>query len=155
MGQMIYSREDLVKFNRELSSGCEEENSNPTLKWDFRFLQLAETIAKWSKDPSTQCGAVIINPRQFVVSVAHKELPLRVLHVVEDALLFANRPLDGCTMYTYPMLPCSNCAAKIIQVGVTRVVSVECRDDDLRERWSLDLSAELFCEAGVEVALID
>jgi deoxycytidylate deaminase len=28
-------------------------------KWDSRFLSLAKYISTWSKDPSTQVGAVI------------------------------------------------------------------------------------------------
>lgn len=28
-------------------------------KWDARFLDLAALVASWSRDPSTQVGAVI------------------------------------------------------------------------------------------------
>ena len=31
-------------------------------KWDQRFMDLANFVAAWSKDPSTQVGAVIANP---------------------------------------------------------------------------------------------
>ena len=34
----------------------------PVQKWDMRFLQLAKLVASWSKDPSTKCGAVIVEP---------------------------------------------------------------------------------------------
>ena len=30
-------------------------------KWDDRFIELANFVASWSKDPSTQVGAVIAN----------------------------------------------------------------------------------------------
>jgi len=29
-------------------------------KWDSRFMDLARLVASWSKDPSTQVGAVIV-----------------------------------------------------------------------------------------------
>ena len=32
-------------------------------KWDLRFVNLAEEVAGWSKDPSTQVGAVAVNDR--------------------------------------------------------------------------------------------
>jgi deoxycytidylate deaminase len=34
---------------------------NVSEKWDRRFLELAEQIAGWSKDPSRGVGAVIVN----------------------------------------------------------------------------------------------
>ena len=33
---------------------------NVSEKWDRRFLELAEQIAGWSKDPSRGVGAVIV-----------------------------------------------------------------------------------------------
>ena len=32
-------------------------------KWDTRFLKLAKEIATWSKDPSTQVGAIAVKDR--------------------------------------------------------------------------------------------
>ena len=31
-------------------------------KWNYRFLELAELVSSWSKDPSTQTGAVVVGP---------------------------------------------------------------------------------------------
>ena len=31
------------------------------LKWNKRYLDMAKLVSSWSKDPSTQCGAVIVN----------------------------------------------------------------------------------------------
>jgi deoxycytidylate deaminase len=31
-------------------------------KWDIRYLELAKHGSSWSKDPSTQTGAVIVRP---------------------------------------------------------------------------------------------
>ena len=37
-------------------------------KWQERYLDLAEEISKWSKDPSTQCGAVAVGDKGQILS---------------------------------------------------------------------------------------
>ena len=45
-------------------------------KWDQRFMDLANFVAAWSKDPSTQVGAVIANPHtKRVVSMGYNGFP--------------------------------------------------------------------------------
>ena len=41
---------------------------NNQQKWDLRFVKLAEEVAKWSKDPSTQVGAIAVNRIGSVVA---------------------------------------------------------------------------------------
>ena len=43
-------------------------------KWDRRFLGLAAHVAEWSKDPSTQVGAVVANGKK-VVSLGFNGFP--------------------------------------------------------------------------------
>lgn len=139
-------------------------------KWDRRFLQLAETIAGWSKDPSTQVGAVIAAPGNRIVSLGFNGLPQfvedhpsilenreekyeRVIHAEINAILFASQDLSMCTIYTWPFPPCSRCAAIIIQSGLTRVVApCVTKRADLQERWQLAIkrSEDMFFQAGVE-----
>ena len=132
-------------------------------KWDYRFLQLAQLVAGWSKDPSTQVGAVIVDDDYRIVSVGYNGFPKKivdnfrlndrkikydiVVHAEANALLFANKPVDGCTIYTWPFEPCPRCAGLIIQAGIKRVVSFQNKNT----RWEEDfkLSRNLFCEAGV------
>ena len=41
----------------------------------------------------------------------------RTIHAEENALLFAGRPVEGCTLYvTHP--PCARCAAMFLEAGV-------------------------------------
>ena len=48
-------------------------------KWDMRFLALAEHISEWSKDPSTQVGAVITHSRsKRVISLGFNGFPAGV-----------------------------------------------------------------------------
>lgn len=135
-------------------------------KWDDRMLALAGLVATWSKDPSTGVGAVIADARNRVVSLGFNGFPRavddsriadmsrdeklrRTIHAEENALLFAGRPLDGCTAYvTHP--PCARCAAKLVQAGIGRVV-VGDGGPYFNTRWADDLASALaiYAESGV------
>lgn len=135
--------------------------------WDKRFLDLAEFISSWSKDPSTKVGAVIVDNQNIIVSVGFNGFPRGVkdddrlqhrdtkypiiIHAENNALMFAKRPLDNCTIYTYPFMPCPKCAGMIIQSGIKRVVSY--KNTTHRQRWEIDfeISRGLFRESNVEL----
>jgi len=135
-------------------------------KWDSRFYQMAELVASWSKDPSTQVGAVITKNNR-IVSVGFNGYPhgisdradideremkyLKTLHAEENAILFAKRDLDGCDIYV-THFPCPNCAAKIIQTGISSVYCPE-QSTDFLSRWGdkVQVSEEMFTEASVSV----
>ena len=139
-------------------------------KWDYRFLGLAKYISQWSKDPSTQTGAVIVDHNQRVVSIGYNGFPRGIkdderledreakyriiVHCERNALLFANRSLENCALYTYPMMSCSVCAAMVIQSGIIRCVAPEANEEKL-ERWGDDfiIAKDLFREAGVQLDL--
>lgn len=127
------------------------------LKWDRRFLNLAALLASWSKDPSTQVGAVIAHPVTHRIIQSTLNGPPHgfpddpgiledrdakyscMIHAEENALLFAKESLVGMTVYTYPVPPCSRCAAKLLQMGITRVVAPSTVPADFGERWSASL----------------
>lgn len=140
------------------------------MKWDLRFLGLAKYISAWSKDPSTQIGAVIVDQRRRVVSVGYNGLAQGVediverlenreikykmfLHAERNAIIFAGHKLDNCTIYTYPFMPCAACAAMVIQSGITRVVAPYSENP----RWVEDfkLSMIQFAEAEVETCILN
>jgi dCMP deaminase len=75
-----------------------------------------------------------------------------IIHAEVNAILFANRDLHGCTLYTWPFQPCSRCASIVVQKGINRVVSL--KDDD--ERWakSFTLANQIFNEAKVTVDIL-
>lgn len=137
----------------------------PLEKWDMRMLRLCFHIAEWSKDPSTKVGCIIVKGRNKVVSMGYNGPPagvndqfdnreqklLRTLHAEDNAILSAKEPLDGYTAYvTHP--PCSNCAARLIQSGIVRVVFPK-PDPAFIERWgaSYNESIEMFNESGVKI----
>jgi dCMP deaminase len=136
------------------------------LKWDIYFLMEAALISTRSKDPSTKVGAVIISPNRRIISKGYNGLPAllpdhdwcyddrdlkyeTIIHGEENAILFAKQDLTGYYLYTWPFLPCSRCASKIIQVGIDRVVAPV----NTVDRWkkNIALSAESLRTAGVVV----
>ena len=138
-------------------------------KWDERFLDLSDRIAIWSKDPSTQVGAVIVRSNRTLVSIGSNGFPRgvedtferyedretkyqMVVHAEINAILTATEELNGCTLYVSPLHPCPQCAAAIIQVGIKRVVSRVNRREDWKER--LAVSQKMFEEAGVQLDVI-
>jgi len=144
--------------------------------WDTRFLDLSEHISKWSKDPSTKVGAVIVDDYRRIVSTGYNGFPQGVMdsydrltdrdtkyemiiHAEANAILFAHQRMNGMTLYTTPFQPCSRCASLIIQSGISRVISYDIDDsNDLFEnRWtnSFKLAKQLFDEAGVELLLLE
>jgi dCMP deaminase len=138
-------------------------------KWDERFIELSGCIAKWSKDPSTKFGAVIVRHNKTIVSMGYNGFPRgtddssalyanreikmqRVVHCEMNAIMTAYEPLEGYTLYTWPFLSCPRCAVHVIQAGIKRVVAPKCPADKL-DRWKepLERTKALFKEAGVEV----
>ncbi|WP_413700142.1 deoxycytidylate deaminase [Psychromonas sp. KJ10-10] len=135
-------------------------------KWAERFLQMAELVASWSKDPSTQVGAVITEHNR-IVSLGFNGYPhgisdsaitdnrelklLKTLHAEENAILYAKRDLKGCEIWV-THFPCPNCATKIIQTGISVVHCTE-QSEDFLSRWGdkIQLSEEMFNQSGVKV----
>ncbi|MBF0470957.1 MAG: dCMP deaminase family protein [Gammaproteobacteria bacterium] len=136
-----------------------------SIKWDTRFLGLAAHISSWSKDPSSQVGAVITEGNRIVAlgyngfAAGVNDTPERLqdracklnltIHAEENAMIFAKRDLSGCTVYvTHP--PCPRCASKLIQEEVARIVSIQPSSDFL-SRWAedLQLSYQMYAEADI------
>lgn len=134
-------------------------------KWDNRMFDLANYFAQWSKDPSTKVGAVITDSKHRIVSEGYNGPPrfvddeeldrdrklLRTLHAEKNAIVFAQRDLDDCTIYVTHH-PCAQCAALIVQSGITRVVCPD-PEPEFYERWKADIDEArlIFSEAAVEV----
>ena len=123
--------------------------------WDTRFLQLAETVASWSKDPSTKTGAVIVRPNRSIAGVGFNGFPIgmsdepslyanretkysRIIHCEINALLFVNESVNGYTLYTWPFASCDRCCVQMIQAGITRFV-FPALPNSLSSRWDASL----------------
>jgi len=111
-------------------------------KWDARFLTLAEHVAEWSKGPRKRIGAVIVRPDRSIASLGYNGPPRGfddaaflamsrdeqhavVIHAEDNAIRQAatGEDLSQCTLYVSPLLPCHNCAERIIAAGIRRVVA--------------------------------
>jgi dCMP deaminase len=138
--------------------------------WDDRYMEMAKLVAGWSKDPSTQVGAVIVSPDNHVVSVGFNGFPrgiedndrlnqrgtkyMNIIHAEMNALMFANCPVKGCVLYTHPFQPCSQCAACIIQSGISKIITKEL--SNCQPKWYNDFrnARQMFIEANIELHVI-
>ena len=138
--------------------------------WDERFLKLAKHISKWSKDPSTQVGCVVVGPDRELRSTGFNGLPRGIedneqrlnnreikypliCHAEENAIMHAARigmSLKDCTAYvTWP--PCTRCARSLIQAGISTIVYP--KDIEIPDRWMEDfnLSLNMLKEAKISL----
>ncbi len=144
------------------------QDGDRTARWDRRFLELSDTISRWSKDPSRGVGAVIVSPTRQIVATGFNGLPRGIedrperlarpvkydltCHAEMNAIVQCARngvtPL-GATIYS-SFSPCVHCTLSIIQAGLVRVVTYTSGAGD--EHWMENLrkSTDLLAEAGIE-----
>lgn len=141
-------------------------------KWDERFLKLTYEIAQWSKDPSTKCGAMIVDDNHNIIGSGYNGFPPGVedsderlnnreikykivLHSEENAFIRSRGSVKGHTMYVTDN-PCAHCASHIISNGIKRVV-FPVGGTQYKERWKEQnaLALELFKESGVTVDQVE
>lgn len=140
-----------------------------TNKWDLRYLKMAELVSTWSKDPSTQTGAVIVRANGTVAGVGFNGFPKgmsddpalyanreekysRIVHCEVNALLFSGGLIEGATLYTWPFISCDRCLVQMLQAGIKRFVAPAASLDGL-SRWgsAFDKVKKYVAEAGVEL----
>lgn len=140
--------------------------------WDKRFLDLAEQVSTWSKDPGTRCGAVIVRPDKTIASVGFNGFPRgcddspdlyndrdvklqRVIHAEVNAILNCYEKPVGYTMYTYPpgtAASCVRCTTQVIQSGIKKIVHYLDLDPPRDfNHGTADMTERMYHEAGVKV----
>ena len=143
------------------------------LKWDQRYLKLAEEVASWSKDPSRKIGAVAVGTKGQVLAQGFNGFPRGIadteeryndrerkyelvvhaeMNVIYNAT-YNGVSLDGATLYVTGLPVCSECAKGIVQVGIKRVVM---REMEIPESWkdSWRKTQEMFNEASIQFEFI-
>ena len=143
-----------------------------TRKWHKRYIELARTIAQWSRDPSTQCGAVIIGQSGQVLSQGYNGFARgmddstelydnreskysRIVHAEMNAIYNASRTgvsLEGATAYIHGLPCCHECAKALIQVGIKEVIMNE--SSNIRWNDSCGMGIDFFKEARVKVTYL-
>lgn len=138
------------------------------MDWHYRYMNLAKEVSTWSKDPSSQIGAVAIGPKGQVLSQGYNGFP-RGIQDTEERLVNRNIKyklvvhaemncifnatyngvsLDGSSMYVYGLPICTECCKGIIQVGIKKVYM---NNIEAPDRWkdSIGIAKDLFNEAKV------
>lgn len=145
--------------------------------WDEYFLALIEPLGSRGTCDRGRSGALIVSSGNTILATGYVGSPpgqphcdevghmmvtvtkddgsssqhcVRTLHAEENAILQCAKDgikLQGATVYC-KMVPCYNCAMRIVRVGIKRVVA--------KKRYHADnLSLELFKSAGVKLDIID
>jgi dCMP deaminase len=78
---------------------------------------------------------------------------LRTIHAELNAILSAKESLAGYSIFVWPFQPCAQCAAAIIQSGITEVYCPY-SDHLAHERWSESFKTALQMFDEAEVRLI-
>ncbi|MDO8486340.1 MAG: cytidine/deoxycytidylate deaminase family protein [Candidatus Staskawiczbacteria bacterium] len=155
----------------------EEEKKYVRPTWDEYFLALLEPLGRRGTCDRGKSGSVITSPGNTILATGYVGAPpgqphcddaghmmvtvihengteskhcVRTLHAEENAILQCAKDgikLQGATIYC-KMVPCYNCAMRILRVGIKRIVA--------QKRYHADkASMELFKNAGVEVFVVD
>ena len=141
--------------------------------WDRRYLDLAQHISTWSKDPSRKIGSVAVGDGGQILSIGYNGFPRGindderlhdretkyplVVHAEMNAIYNATLngiSLRGADLYVYGLPVCSDCARGVIQVGIKRVV-MNISDGPIghwHEHWNR--TKDMFDEAGVEYQFV-
>lgn len=146
-------------------------------KWDKRFIKIAHEIAAWSKDDSSQVGAIILDDERSPRSFGYNGMPRGIdddvpsRHVRPRKYLYMEHaesntinhcakvgiPVNGCTIYV-THFPCAGCSRKIINSGIKRVVvDGESLTTEFKDRWEeeIEVAVEMFDEVGIDLTIID
>lgn len=135
--------------------------------WQQTFINMAQVIAKRSKDPSTQVGACIVSKDNKILALGYNGFPngcnddslpwtksgdfkdtkyAYVVHAELNAILNASVALNNSDIYV-TLFPCNECAKAIIQSGIKSVYYL----DD--KNFTSDIcraSRRMFDLAGIE-----
>lgn len=160
---------------KQIPQEIKEKYVRPT--WDEYFLSLLEPLGRRGTCDRGRSGSVIVSPGHTILATGYAGAPpgqphcdevghmmrtvvddqgnqsqhcVRTLHAEENAILQCAKDgirLEGATIYS-KMVPCYNCAMRILRVGIKKVVA--------QKRYHADgMSMELFAKAGVSVTVIE
>ena len=147
------------------------------ITWRNRYLDLAQHISTWSKDPSRQIGAVAVGSKGQIlaqgfngfprgIADTHERLHNReekykfVVHAEMNVIYnasFGGIPLDGAELYVYGLPVCNECAKGIIQVGIKHIYILTHSEQEIPEIWqqSWKRTKSMLEEAGIGFTWIE
>jgi dCMP deaminase len=137
------------------------------LSWDEYFMGVALLSSQRSKDPNTQVGACIVNPKNKIVGVGYNGFPAGcsddefpwaregeyletkypyICHAELNAVINKiSADLYDCRLYV-ALFPCNECAKVIIQAGIKEVIFLS---DKYGQTDPVRASKRMFQAAGV------
>ena len=140
------------------------------VKWRNRYLLLAKHFSTWSKDPSTQVGAVAVSNNGLILSEGWNGFPRGIrdtpgrlgdrqtkydymVHAEKNLIYNATRngiSLLNSNLYVYGLPVCSECAKGVIQVGI-KSVYILTDSMNVRDTWveSWKKTTDMFDEVGI------
>lgn len=135
-----------------------DDVSFPENKWHDRFMEIAKMVAKWSKDPSSKVGAVLVRDKR-VIATGYNGWPSSMddnlylsqwesnqeyarslknkysIHAERNAIEYAIGDVKGSTLYiTHP--PCISCTDYLIEKGIACVVVLDTNDERFLSVWN-------------------
>lgn len=133
--------------------------------WDQRFMNLATHISTWSKDPSSQVGAVIVGRHKRDICHGYNGFPPGIAdtserlndrptkyrliqHAERNALDNCHFDTRGASLYV-TRYPCSECAKSIISKGIARVIYAVHPEFEARWADELNWTWTMLMEAGI------
>lgn len=138
--------------------------------WDYYFMEIAQVVAKRATCDRKRVGAVIVDPMHRIVSTGYNGAPaglphcgeaghelkvigdrescVRTLHAESNALDDAGRRATGCSLYV-TVIPCYDCAKRIVNAGIARVVY-----KDYYESRNTERTYQLLLHAGVVLGAV-
>ena len=145
--------------------------------WQEYFLSLIDPIGKRATCDRGRSGALIVSSHNTILATGYVGSPpgqphcdevghlmrtvidengnksqhcVRTLHAEENAILQCAKDgikIEGAALYC-TMVPCYNCAMRIVRAGIKKVVT--------KKRYHADaLSVKLFKDAGVDLTVIE
>lgn len=113
------------------------------ISWDECFINIANVIAKRSKDTTTRAGSVVVSQDNVVLGLGYNGFPrginnnklpwkkedkllsntkyAYVVHAEANALYNSSVSVKGGKIYC-TLFPCNECAKVIIQMGIKEVI---------------------------------
>jgi len=138
------------------------------LPWDDKYMLDAIVASQRSCDPSTKVGASICNKNNRFIGDGYNGPPIGIhpnnipweregklgetkyewiIHAEDNAINNATASPEGGTIYI-TLQPCNNCAQRIIQAGIKRVVYL---DDKYKDVWFTKVALDMLDKVGITV----
>ncbi|XP_073814358.1 probable deoxycytidylate deaminase isoform X2 [Musca autumnalis] len=141
------SKAEMSQQQATTSDPTESNKKTDDLQPEDFYMGMARLAEKFSRDPETKVGAVIVSAEHNIVSVGYNGFPkgckddhqdlswerrdkknpnmndkqLYVVHAEADAIIKATKlDLEGAHIYT-TLYPCNECAKLIINAGIKEV----------------------------------